>query len=343
MVVDRVTKELASCRPDLFEGGEPRLVRQIRRRRSDIFVYDTAAGNGRGGSHLWAKIARADDHSDRHYFYSPPTEFERIKFIYSGVSKLGDEIKELVVVPKPICFLPETTAIVTEKVDGTQLVPVLVRGNLAHLMHLGIDRPLELAHRIGRVLRALHELTGTGKTAPLDCDRRRRVVEDYQRQRLLDDDLMAEIGDGVAACLDEVGKTEYPVSMKHGDFQPANIMLVDRSRIAIFDFWFNTPDVVLTDVCGFIMGLRALCLRYPMPGRHDYNARLEAKFLKGYFQNDAVPYTSLRCIGLSWLLHQYEAATTRRPGGLPRKWIDHCFKGMFRRLLDRDTRGPGGH
>ena len=337
MVVDRVTKELASCRPDLFEGGEPRLVRQIRRRRSHIFIYDTVE-NGRGGSHLWAKIARADDDADRHYYYSPPTEYERIEFIHSGISNLPEEIREMVVVPKPICFLPETTAVVTEKVDGTPLVPALVRGNVAHILRGRIDRPLELAHRIGRVLRALHGLTDTGKVAPLDREKRRRVVEDYRRQRMLDDDLMAEIERNVMACLDEVGNTPYAVTMKHGDFQPSNVMLVDRARIAIFDFWFNTPDVVLTDVCGFVMGLRALRVRYPLPRRRDYSSRLEARFLEGYFENDPVPWTALRCIGLSWLLHQYEAATTRRPRGPQRKWIDRCFRGMFRELLDSGRR-----
>ena len=336
MVVDRVTKELASCRPDLFTDGGPHLVRRIRRRRSDIFVYATGSKGGDEGPRLWVKIAQTDDHADRHYFYSPTIEFERIEFIYSGVSSLSDEIKEMIIVPKPVCFLPETTAIVTEKINGTQLVPVLVRGNLAYLLGLSIEKPLELSHRIGRVLRALHELTDTGEVAPLDSDKRLRVVEEYRRRRLLDDDLMAEVQNSVSTCLSDVRNVKYTVTKKHGDFQPSNIMLVDGSRIAIFDFWFNTPDVVLTDVCGFMMGLRALCVRYPMPGREDYHSRLEAKFLEGYFQNDPVPHTALRCIGLSWLLHQYEAATTRRPSGAQRKWIDRCFKGLFYDLLDRD-------
>ena len=339
MVVDRVTKELASCRPDLFGGGEPQLVRRIRRRRSDIFVYATAAENGHDIPRLWAKIAREDDDADRHYFYSPPTEFERIEFIYEGVSKLPEEIRELVVVPKPICFLPETTAVVTEKVDGRPLVPVLVRGNLAHALGFRIDKPLELSHRIGRVLRALHGLTDTGEVATLDCEHRLRVVGDYRKQRLLDDDLMAEIEETVSACLHEVGDVEYPVTKKHGDFQPSNIMLVGPSRIAIFDFWFNTTDVVLTDVCGFIMGLRALRLRYPLPRRRDYSSKLETRFLEGYFRGKPVPWTALRCIGLSWLLHQYEAAATRRPRGVQRRWIDRSFRWMFRRLLDDDRTG----
>jgi hypothetical protein len=340
-MVDRVTSELAALRPDLFQNGGPHLVRHDRRHRSDIYVYSAKPDDGVETARLWVKIARKTDESDRHYMFSPEKEFESIENIYSGVSSLDRESRHLLIVPKPICYLPESSAIVTEKVDGTHLVPALVRGNVAHCLHLGIDRQQELAYRTGKVLRMLHDLMDTGRTAPLNPDERLRWVAEYRSEGLLDDPLMSKVEESMSAYLEEVGTTEYRVSRKHGDFQPTNIMIVRDLRIAVFDFWFARPDVVLSDVCSFLMGLRSLCLRYPLPRRAAYHYRLEKEFLEGYFQNDPVPGTALRCVGLSWLLHQYDHAVKRRPGGVGRKWIDHCFKGMFRQLMDRDGAAGG--
>jgi hypothetical protein len=340
-MVDRVTTELASLRPDLFQNGRPHLVRHLSRHRSEIYVYSAKSDDHGEDARLWVKIAREADESDRHYTFSPQKEFERIETVYSGVSSLDHESRKLVIVPKPICYLPETSAIVTEKVDGTQLVPVLVRGNIAHCFRLGIHRQQELAYRTGKVLRLLHDLMDTGKTEPLDPQERLRWFAVYRREGLLDDPLLTRVEERMSAHLDEIGTTEFRVSRKHGDFQPTNLMIVGDLRIAVFDFWFSRPDVVLSDVCSFLMGLRSLCLRYPLPRRAAYHYRLEKEFLDGYFQDDPVPATALRCVALSWLLHQYDHAVKRRPGGVGRKWIDHCFKGMFRELMDRDTAAGG--
>jgi len=336
-MVEQVKRELASLRPDLFQNGGPYLVRHLPRQRSDIYVFASKPDDDGADAKLWVKIARENDESDRHYQFSPQTEYESIENIYNGISGLDEDSRQLVVVPKPICYMPETTAIVTEKLDGAPLVPMLVRGNVAHCFNRSIDRQQELVYRTGKVLRMLHDLTDTGETEPLDCEERLRWVAEYRGEGLVEDALMTRIEESMSAWLEEIGDTPYHVSRKHGDFQPTNIMIVGDHRIAVFDFWFVRPDVVLADVLSFLMGLRSLCLRYPLPRRPGYHAKLEHEFLDGYFQGDPVPGTALRSIGLSWLLHQYDYAVKRRPGGLGRKWIDHCFNGMFRELMDRDV------
>jgi len=143
---------------------------------------------------------------------------------------------------RPIAFLPEHRAVVTEEMPGRQLSEVLASASSASADLLAIAR------RIGAWIRIYQSIGPTANTVSL-AERRAylderleqldgRVISRAERQGLLAnfDALAAELG------------TDVPAVPIHADLSPTNIIVGAAGRIAVLDFTMAKTGTTCHDI-----------------------------------------------------------------------------------------------
>ena len=164
-------------------------------------------------------------------------EFNATKALFD-VLKQDSEIGAV----RPIAFLPEHRAVVTEEMPGRQLSDVLTSASSASADLLAIAR------RIGEWIRIYQSIGETAKVVSL-AERRAylderldqldgRVISRGERRELLAnfDALAAELG------------TEIPAVPIHADLSPTNIIVDANGRIAVLDFTMAKTGTTCHDI-----------------------------------------------------------------------------------------------
>ena len=144
---------------------------------------------------------------------------------------------------RPLAFLPEHRALVTEEIPGRPFGELLADASQA------TDELLAVARRIGawaRIYQALGESSGT-----VALSERRSYLDD--RLALLEGRVLSSAErravlaqfDALAA---EIGTPDVPAVPIHADLTPMNIIVDDNGRIAVLDFTMAKTGTIHHDL-----------------------------------------------------------------------------------------------
>lgn len=174
---------------------------------------------------------------------------------------------------RPIAFLPELRAIVTEEVPGRPMSELLAETSRASAEALAVAR------RVGawiRIYQSLVEATGT-----VELPERRTYLDDRLKQmegRVITSSERREVlalFDSLAAQL----PTECAAVPIHADLTPTNIIVDDRGRIAVLDFTMAKMGTSYHDISHVFFHLEMLGARQRKPAMAR---ELQRALLAGY-------------------------------------------------------------
>ena len=265
---------------------------------------------------------------------------------------------------RPLAYLPEANAILTEEVPARTLRDVLLPG-LGTRRRIDPARARETLRRCGRWLRLFHELPVESRwrrfddrafldeagaflrelttlgVAPAYCDR-------------LHDDLSRFIADH------HLRGREIRYAWRHGDYNLRNILVTSIGQIVGFDTKLRRACPVWEDVAIFLIELRAQ-KRFVLSRGRAFGARRlaewEQAFLAGYSEADpaqpepafVVLYSALYALR-KWALDLRMINGRLRAGQwLSRLTVDGYFRAMISRALgrspsvERDTQPVAGY
>jgi hypothetical protein len=217
-------------------------------------------------------------------------EFNILTFLYPRFADV-----ERCSVPKPVALLAERDAFIMEHVAGNLLATDL-RFERYFTATKGFQALQQHFHECGKWLRHLHAFTGVSDAGPdaVDCCVRRCDNALRQIEQSADRRCPRELRSLVERFLQEqVGQLEgaqIPVTGRHGDFGPWNI-LVDPNGITVLDFFGFQDDIIAVDILKMLWHFEASSLR-PLgsPGRLR---AFRASFLAGLGPLPQVPAPAL--------------------------------------------------
>ena len=162
-------------------------------------------------------------------------------------------------VPRPILALPEINAYLMEFVDGDVLADRL---NLLHYLadRAGFSRLLDHFHDCGRWLRHFQEFTGRRSVSVNAVDN--LLVRCHDRLELIEKagdprcpkDFRRRATDYVEKQVDRLANVEIPVTGRHGDFGPWNILANDEG-VTVIDFFGCQEDPLPVDILSMLVYL----------------------------------------------------------------------------------------
>ena len=250
-------------------------------------------------------------------------EFENLKNL-TGL--LGKNFS----VPRVFDCLVEHNLMVMEKVQGQCLRTVLLTEKYSR------DRIKTLFVQCGRWLRSFHDLTFTGENLLVPIgeftekwDKTAGMCHSYG----LPASLLRSLTQRIGRLKEEVCQFKCPISMKHGDYQPGNILLT-KNGITVIDISANKNDMAIKDICNFLVGYRTCFIKkinhFSYLNEFD---TLDQSFLEGYYGKDPQPEPAIKFFHFLGLLESFEKICSRRGWFLRVGVVNPYFKNILERAL----------
>jgi hypothetical protein len=210
--------------------------------------------------------------------------------------------------PKPLEFIPELNALITEGVAGINLRAVLLRDNWIGASSVRRANLKQIIEKCGYWLREFHETIGI-ELEPFEAkfDKYWMTSWDLLGPCLFGHRTADRVRLAVQQLIDwRPNKMMLPVSPKHGDMALDNI-LVDSHEINVLDVSYGNRDVIFNDIACFLAGLRTIN-NLPRHVLFDfgYARELSRVFLSAYgivdFQHDK---TMLQLYSINAVLERF--------------------------------------
>jgi Phosphotransferase enzyme family len=176
---------------------------------------------------------------------------------------------------RPIAWLPEHRALVTEEVPGRPLADLLVGGKRP------IDELVAVARNVGTWIRLYQSIEPTDGV--VDLAQRRVYVED--RLKLLGGRVLtADDHRGALNNFDqlasEIGSRTIPAVAIHADLTPHNIIVDDQGRMTVLDFTMARTGTAYHDLSHVYFHFAIMGARHPR--RLEMFRTLRRELLSGY-------------------------------------------------------------
>ena len=217
-------------------------------------------------------------------------------------------------IPRPVRFLDEFDAILTEYRGGRHLKDALFSsGNLlSHAVRPGTL--IETAETCGRWLRLLHDMPAPEwmPAHPLNANQLRTRTEGalaVLRPEVLAHVPLKELNDWIAELTDD----GHRMAVSHGDFQPGNV-LISGKRISVIDLGsagVRPPEDDLGFFVTFVSTYKERVAFGNAAGTRSFVREFCDAFLEGYGLEPAGGRASLRPF-IAWLTVQRLADMTAR-------------------------------
>lgn len=213
-------------------------------------------------------------------------EYDILKFLYPKYKDICE-----CYVPRPVFVVPDMGTYLMEYVDGTVLID-----SFRHVRMLSSQRKFQQLNRgvylCGRWLRALHQFTGIKKMGVESLDgivdrgiqRLKLIEEESESWRLREFRKTAQ--DFLEQQMTQLAGVEIPVSGRHGDFSPNNVIAGSRG-ITVIDFMGYQHDPISVDICKMLVFLEDASSS--MTSSAQRVRYLSRSFIDGYGDLPCVP------------------------------------------------------
>lgn len=270
------------------------------------------------------------------------TEYDNMSRLHSGGGSSDPELGCI----RPLDFISETDAVVSEFVDAERFSPWFMKACCVGASPTTRRQLRERVRQAGCWLAMMHARTandtirlGDSTFAETNARLTKSILDSGVLQRELSD---------VSAFLEKIAPRiadlPAPHSLMHGDYGPQNMSFAGK-RLYVFDLQRNFDDVVYHDVAYFLVTLKTV---NPYPRYPRFNRRcalsLEQPFLQGYFARelDRQQQLTLRLFYLCHLigraLKQYDNSSSGRLGPrLAKLLVNVTYPRLLRREMHRIT------
>ncbi|UCC95044.1 MAG: hypothetical protein JSW40_09610 [Candidatus Omnitrophota bacterium] len=232
-------------------------------------------------------------------------------------------------IPRVLDAVPKAGILITEKVCGKPFAACLKASS-----HLPLSKSKKvflekLFFRIGEWLREFHRAGFGGYYAVIEVDKFMRKAEEIV-DKFPSWGLPCSLGKKLLGRMrgneNKAASCTFPVSSKHGDFQPLNI-LYNASTITVLDVGFKKNQITIKDVCNFITGVTTFDLKsfyslWDIATVHHFNRC----FLHGYFDHKSIPYAAVEVVCILGLLEALSRDYKRNTSFIKRKRIISFYK-----------------
>jgi hypothetical protein len=296
--------------------------------KSDIYGIDITDGNG-FSKHLIVKKRRFNE------FYENEVE-KRTQHEYSVLKNLNDLPDLSFYISNAVDTIPGKGILITEMISG-RILPRLLR-KWAYLPgFINKNRKdNEIFRHIGVWLREFHKSGDSGKTEAIDtdgCMKKAKAIAGKFEEMGIRKEIGEKLLKKMETLKEAVGHERFPLVLKHGDFQPMNI-IVKGTKVTAIDIKADTLDISIKDVVNFLTGLEIIKIKYP--GGIFYDKRLEKaeeSFLSGYYEQSNLPVKAIEFMKILWLLEQFEGMYTRNANNIKRNMISRFFKDRHEKVI----------
>jgi hypothetical protein len=237
------------------------------------------------------------------------------KTIYDYFTSLD---KEQLGAIRVLDYLPQHCAILTEGVSEPPLRKLLLRKNHFFATHASDDL-LPAFQNIGKWLRLFHTMPKKEDVIVRDSNRDDYIgainkLTDFLVKTVGQEAFFRENALTVTNKANEFLPASLPLGLGHGDFALRNIFVGENARVIGFDtlaYW-RTP--IYKDIGYFLNDLKfsnAQGVRQGFAFGPDQLMAYESSFLKGYFENNPVPYAEIRLYETFALLDRWSSAIAK--------------------------------
>jgi hypothetical protein len=332
-VTGQLRERVSGYFPELA-GHQPhiRLVTQRNRLNSVLcaFVVSTDAGDQR----LLVKFARDRTAArstvngaanSRPRLFPMPDSDRKTELEFSALSRIRDHFIGLhdsrFGVLRPLDYLREQRALVLEHVLHPSLSRLLTKSCRFTLRRTNLETAIRNA---GAWLRVYHRLPGLAHTRDRHetrSDFLQSVGEfvSFLAAANSDTQWIGSIAAQVESAADSMLPQMLPLGMSHGDFAPRNIFLGPGEQVIVFDTLARWRAPIYEDIAHFLIALklaRAQVYSLGCAFSETMIARYERAFLRGYFEDDVIPFGAIRLFEKlvlmdKWasLIHQHQRST----------------------------------
>jgi hypothetical protein len=176
---------------------------------------------------------------------------------------------------RPVAWLPEHRALVTEEVPGRQFGELLIAGERT------TEELAAMASDVGRWIRLYQSLVES--TGVVDLAERRAYVDErlvrLSGRVLSDGDRQATLN-RFDALVRDIGGPSLPAVAMHADLNPLNIIVGDKGRITVLDFTMAKSGTIYHDLSHLYFHLALLAERHR--GRRAAVQTIQRALLGGY-------------------------------------------------------------
>lgn len=344
-----------------FEPEQTRVELLNKQERATALLYQFAVSNDVQAHTVFVKVFRRSSPNrqvHRIQFEKPllfpkaeAEERNRLQFtahktIYDYFTSLDNEQLGAI---RVLDYLPQHCAILTEGASEPSLRKLFLRKNYLFATHTSDDL-LPAFQNAGKWLRIYHTMPKKE-----DVNVRDSYRDDYiEAIKKLTDFLMKTVGHEaffrenaliVTNKANEFLPTSLPLGLGHGDFALRNIFVGEKARVSGFDTLANWRTPIYKDIGYFLNDLKfssPQLISQDFSFRPDQLMAYEDSFLKGYFENNPIPYAEIRLYETFALLDRWSSAIAKsfqkraflKVASLPRMiFINHNSKRRIKSLL----------
>jgi hypothetical protein len=316
-----------------FPGFEPEQIHVellIKQERATSVLYQFAVRNDVQAHTVFVKVFRrspANRQAHRVQFKKPrlfpkADAGERHRLQYTAYKRIYDYFtsldKEQFGAIRVLDYLPQYCAILTEGASETPLRTLLLRKHRLFAKHAS-ENLLPAFRNAGKWLRMYHRMPKKEDVNVRDSHRNDYIeainkLTDFLVKTVGQDVFFRENALTVTSKANELLPASLPLGLGHGDFALRNIFVGENARVTGFDtlaYW-RTP--IYKDIGYFLNDLRFSSARGISQGfafGPDQLMAYEYSFLKGYFENNPVPYAQIRLYETFALLDRWSSAIAK--------------------------------
>ena len=267
---------------------------------------------------------------NNHIIENTQKEFDVLKYLNSVPNAK-------IPAPRALDALPEEGLLITEKVKGKSLYSYLRKNSYLPLTNNRKESLKYIFRKTGEWLRNFHEVNSNGKTGKINTQefiqKADEIIEKFPSMGLsvdLGNKLITKMED----MEDVVSEYQFPISLKHGDFQPLNIIF-NNGKIIVLDISAKGEDITIKDVCNLITGthiakLKFLCSFY----KTSHINELLDTFLENYYEYKAIPYPVIDFVKTLGFLEQLESIYERNQNPIKRKLITYFYAKEMKKIAN---------
>lgn len=264
--------------------------------------------------------------------------FENTKNEYTILKHFNDLSNPHISVPRALNAMPKKGILITEKVEGESLYSYLKKNSYLPITKAKRIFLKGLFAKVGIWLREFHKAGDTGEKARIDTQeviaKAEQIVAKFPSMGLSGD-----LGKAVInrvrriAEVNDVQSYLFPITFKHGDFQPLNI-IYNNDNIAVLDISSLSKDLSIKDVCNFITGLNISRIKLlpPFYKTVNLNETLQ-EFLQTYYKDEIIPYPTIDFVKTLGSLEQLDNIYGRNQTYIKRKIITSFYDKEIRNLI----------